>query len=145
MIHGPLNGIRKWNLAKILGLFSSQYSTFWQILLFFTTIVWWLFCRSPLPLDPSAQYLLDSHKKTVFNSIIKSLYITHVFTICCFEGQFHTHDCYSTENSRILAADPGFLRQGNPWVRGKTVLFGKIFTKNCMKIKEIGSRGGACP
>ena len=35
-------------------------------------------------------------------------------------------------------ADPGFRR-----VQGKTVLLGKIFAKNCMKMKEMGQKGGA--
>ena len=30
----------------------------------------------------------------------------------------------------------------NPSVLGKNLLFGKIFTENCMKMKEIGPRGG---
>ena len=33
-------------------------------------------------------------------------------------------------------ADPGFPRQG------ANVLFGQIFRKNCMKMKEIGRWGG---
>ena len=32
---------------------------------------------------------------------------------------------------------------GKPLVWGKNLLFGKIFTENCMKMNEIGPRGGA--
>ena len=35
-------------------------------------------------------------------------------------------------------ADPGFPRLN----LSKNLLFGKIFTENCIKIKEIGPRGG---
>ena len=31
------------------------------------------------------------------------------------------------------------------WVWGKKLLFGKIFTENCMKMKEIELRRGARP
>ena len=45
-------------------------------------------------------------------------------------------------------ADQGFPRRGwggagaNPCVWPKNLLFGKIFVKNCMKVKEIGPGGG---
>ena len=43
-------------------------------------------------------------------------------------------------------ADPGFLsRGGNPWIWAEKLLFGKIFAKNCTKMKEIGPRGGTHP
>ena len=44
--------------------------------------------------------------------------------------------------------DPGFPGGGggaNPRVWGKNLLFGKIFAKNCMKMKEIVLGGGARP
>ena len=39
-------------------------------------------------------------------------------------------------------ADPGFHRVwgANPLVFGKNLLFGKIFAKNCMKMKDFGPR-----
>ena len=43
-------------------------------------------------------------------------------------------------------ADLGFPRRGaNPRGRGKNLLFGKIFAKNCIKMKEFGPRGRARP
>ena len=36
-------------------------------------------------------------------------------------------------------------RGANSWVWGKNLLFGKIFVKHCIKMKEIGPRGGARP
>ena len=39
-------------------------------------------------------------------------------------------------------ADPGFPRRGRqPQGGGANLLFGQIFAENCMKTKEIGSRG----
>ena len=40
--------------------------------------------------------------------------------------------------------DPGFPKQGfeNTWVGGKNLLFGTIFSENCMKMKEIGKKTG---
>ena len=39
-------------------------------------------------------------------------------------------------------ADPGFHRGGdNPRTGGANLLFDKVFTENCMKMKEIGRRG----
>ena len=39
--------------------------------------------------------------------------------------------------------DPGFPRGGRqPLSLSENLLFGKVFTKNCMKMKEIGPRGG---
>ena len=44
-------------------------------------------------------------------------------------------------------ADPGFpsLGYANPLVWDKNLLLDTIFGKNCMKIKEIGPRGGHVP
>ena len=44
--------------------------------------------------------------------------------------------------------NPGFARAGchNPRERGcANLLFGKIFAENCMKLKEVGPRGGVFP
>ena len=42
--------------------------------------------------------------------------------------------------------DPEFLRWGgaNLWAWGENLLFDKIITKNCMKMKEIGPKGCIC-
>ena len=47
----------------------------------------------------------------------------------------------------FTVADPGFPRRGgaNPPGGGTNLLFCPIFTKNCMKMKEFGPRGGARP
>ena len=44
----------------------------------------------------------------------------------------------------ITVADPGFSRGegANPKSGCKNLLFGQIFPENCMKMKEIGPRGG---
>ena len=35
-------------------------------------------------------------------------------------------------------------KKSNPWSWGESLLFGKIFAENCMKMKEIEPRGGMC-
>ena len=42
----------------------------------------------------------------------------------------------------IAVADPG-LPNGGGGEQGANLLFGKLVAKNCMKLKEIGPRGGA--
>ena len=43
-------------------------------------------------------------------------------------------------------ADPGFPTGGaNPREGCENVLFGNIFAENCMKMREIGLRGGTRP
>ena len=34
------------------------------------------------------------------------------------------------------------MRGANPWGGGENLSFVKIFAENCMKMKEIGQRGG---
>ena len=36
-------------------------------------------------------------------------------------------------------------RGANPWEANENLLFGKIVAENCMKMKEIGRRGGVRP
>ena len=35
--------------------------------------------------------------------------------------------------------------RGNPWFWSENLLFGKAFAENCMKMKEIGPKGGGTP
>ena len=42
-------------------------------------------------------------------------------------------------------ADPGFLKGANSKSGCEKLLFGQCFPENCMKMKEIGPRGGARP
>ena len=50
-------------------------------------------------------------------------------------------------NEQNSVADPGFPRWAGTshWVWAKNPLFGKISAKNCMKMKEVGLRGGTRP
>ena len=36
-------------------------------------------------------------------------------------------------------------RDANTWVWGENLLFGKIFTENCMQMKQFGPKGDAHP
>ena len=36
-------------------------------------------------------------------------------------------------------------RDANTWVWGENLLFGRIFTENCMKMKQFGPKGDAHP
>ena len=45
----------------------------------------------------------------------------------------------------ISVAGPGFVTRNGGCQRQSLLLFGKIFVKNCMRMKEIGQRGAGVP
>ena len=51
----------------------------------------------------------------------------------------------SSSGSRISKTGKGWRWGANSWEGGKNLLFDKIFAENCMKMKEIGPIGHACP
>ena len=59
----------------------------------------------------------------------------------------HLDACAKSKGNQLLHSGGSRISQtgvANPWVWGENLLFGKIFAKNCMKMKEIGPAGG-CP
>ena len=67
---------------------------------------------------------------------------------CHPEMQTFTGDTVLKENTNIFSGKSRISpirRMENPWISGKNIVLGKIFTENCMKMKEIGPRGGAHP
>ena len=62
-----------------------------------------------------------------------------------FVIQDQTHVIHSVFENHKAIAEPGFPRGGCDPQRGDANLFGKIFTENSMKMREIGPRAGAHP
>ena len=59
---------------------------------------------------------------------------------CCFyQNVWQTIRISASGGSRVFRKGGG---RANPWVWSKNLIFDKIFPENCMKMKEIGPKGG---
>ena len=81
--------------------------------------------------------ILDFQKKSTYLQTAKNLLNLWLFTIqrgLSLNIQLSIHAFYG---GGISVADPGFCSQ-----RVKNLLFSKNFDENCLKMNEIGPRGG---